>query len=56
MMWTIKRPVYPVWSWQHSASVPARLDLVLQGNGTGAGESYFYANGTDLTRGASSPP
>jgi hypothetical protein len=49
-----QKAVYPV-SLAAFASVPARLDLVLQGNGTGGGESYFYANGTNLTRGASSP-
>jgi hypothetical protein len=49
-----QKAVYPA-SLAAFASVPARLDLVLQGNGTGAGESYFYGNGTNLTRGASSP-
>ena len=36
------------------ASTDARFDLVLQGNGTGAGESYYYGNGTILSRGNSS--
>ena len=49
-----QKAIYPVVLAAFS-SVPARFDLVLQGNGTGAGESYFYGNGTDLTRGASSP-
>ena len=49
-----QKAVYPV-GLAAFASVPARLDLVLQGNGTGAAESYFYANGTNLVRGASSP-
>lgn len=49
-----QKAVYPV-SLAAFGSVPARFDLVLQGNGTGAGESYFYGNGTNLTRGASSP-
>lgn len=49
-----QKAVYPV-SLAAYASVPARFDLVLQGNGTGAGESYYYGNGTNLTRGASSP-
>jgi len=48
-----QKAVYPV-GLAAFASVPARLDLVIQGNGIGAGESYFYANGTNLTRGASS--
>jgi len=47
-----QKAVYPV-NLAAYASVPARFDLVLQGNGTGAGESYFYGNGTNLTRGAS---
>jgi hypothetical protein len=49
-----QKAVYPV-SLAAFASVPARFDLVLQGNGINAGESYFYGNGTNLTRGASSP-
>jgi hypothetical protein len=49
-----QKAIYPVGLAAFS-SVPARFDLVLQGNGTGAGESYFYGNGTNLTRGASSP-
>lgn len=49
-----QKAIYPVVLAAFS-SVPARFDLVLQGNGTGAGESYFYGNGTNLTRGASSP-
>jgi hypothetical protein len=49
-----QKAVYPVGLAAFS-SVPARLDLVLQGNGTGAGESYFYAHGTNLVRGASAP-
>lgn len=49
-----QKAIYPVVLAAFS-SVPARFDLVLQGNDTGAGESYFYGNGTDLTRGASSP-
>ena len=49
-----QKAVYPV-GLAAFASVPARLDLVLQGNGTRAEESYFYANGTNLVRGASSP-
>ena len=49
-----QKAVYPA-SLAAFASVPARLDLVLQGNGTGGGESYFYGNGTNLVRGASSP-
>jgi hypothetical protein len=49
-----QKAIYPVVLAAFS-SVPARFDLVLQGNGTGAGESYSYGNGTDLTRGASSP-
>jgi len=49
-----QKAVYPV-SLAAFASVPARLDLVLQSNGTGGGESYAYANGTNLSRGASSP-
>jgi hypothetical protein len=49
-----QKAVYPV-GLAAFASTPARLDLVLQGNGTGGGESYFYGNGTNLTRGASSP-
>jgi hypothetical protein len=49
-----QKAVYPV-GLAAFASVPARLDLVLQGNGIRAEESYFYANGTNLTRGASSP-
>jgi hypothetical protein len=48
-----QKAVYPV-GLAAFASVPARLDLVLQGNGLRAEESYFYANGTNLTRGASS--
>lgn len=47
-----QKAVYPV-NLAAYASVPARFDLVLQSNGTGAGESYFYGNGTNLTRGAS---
>ena len=49
-----QKAVYPV-GLAAFASVPARLDLVLQGNGLRAEESYFYANGTNLVRGASSP-
>jgi hypothetical protein len=49
-----QKAVYPA-SLAAFASVPARLDLVLQGNGIGGGESYFYGNGTNLVRGASSP-
>lgn len=49
-----QKAIYPVGLAAFS-SVPARFDLVLQGNGTGAGESYFYGNGTNLARGASSP-
>ena len=49
-----QKAVYPVGLAAFS-SVPARLDLVLQGNGIGAGESYFYAHGTNLVRGASAP-
>jgi hypothetical protein len=49
-----QKAVYPV-SLSAFASVPARFDLVLQGNGAGTGESYFYGNGTNLVRGASSP-
>jgi hypothetical protein len=49
-----QKAVYPV-SLAAFGSVPARFDLVLQGNGTGGGESYFYGNGTNLVRGASSP-
>jgi hypothetical protein len=49
-----QKAVYPA-SLAAFASVPARLDLVLQGNGLSGGESYFYGNGTNLTRGASSP-
>jgi hypothetical protein len=49
-----QKAVYPV-GLAAFASVPARLDLVLQGNGIRAEESYFYANGTNLVRGASSP-
>jgi hypothetical protein len=49
-----QKAVYPA-SLAAFASVPARFDLVLQGNGLGAGESYFYGNGTNLVRGASSP-
>ena len=49
-----QKAVYPV-GLAAFASVPARFDLVLQGNGTGAGESYFYGEGTNLVRGASSP-
>lgn len=48
-----QKAVYPV-GLAAFASVPARLDLVLQGNGLRAEESYFYANGTNLVRGASS--
>lgn len=47
-----QKAVYPV-NLAAYASVPARFDLVLQSNGTGAGESYYYGNGTNLTRGAS---
>jgi hypothetical protein len=47
-----QKAVYPV-NLAAYASVPARFDLVLQSNGTGAGESYFYGNATNLTRGAS---
>jgi len=49
-----QKAVYPA-SLAAFASVPARLDLVLQSNGIGGGESYFYGNGTNLVRGASSP-
>ena len=49
-----QKAVYPV-GLAAFASVPARLDLVLQRNDLGNGESYFYGNGTNLTRGASSP-
>jgi hypothetical protein len=49
-----QKAVYPA-SLAAFASVPARLDLVLQSNSIGAGESYFYGNGTNLVRGASSP-
>jgi len=49
-----QKAIYPV-SLAAFASVPARFDLVLQSNGAGTGESYFYGNGTNLTRGASSP-
>jgi hypothetical protein len=49
-----QKAVYPA-SLAAFASVPARFDLVLQGNGLDAGESYFYGNGTNLVRGASSP-
>lgn len=48
-----QKAVYPVGLAAFS-SVPTRFDLVLQGNGTGGGESYFYGNGTNLVRGASS--
>jgi hypothetical protein len=49
-----QKAVYPV-SLAAFASVPARFDLVLQRNDTGGGESYFYGNGTNLSRGASTP-
>jgi hypothetical protein len=49
-----QKAVYPV-GLAAFASVPARFDLVLQSNGLGGGESYFYGNGTSLARGASSP-
>jgi len=49
-----QKSVYPV-SLAAFASVPARFDIVLQSNDTGAGESYFYGNGTNLVRGASAP-
>lgn len=49
-----QKAVYPVGLAAFS-SVPARFDLVLQSNDTGGGESYFYGNGTNLMRGASSP-
>ena len=48
-----QKALYPV-GLAAFASVPTRLDVVLQSNGLGAGESYFYANGTNLTRAASS--
>ena len=48
-----QKAVYPV-SLAEFASTEARFDLVLQGNGTGAGESYYYGNGTNLTKSASS--
>jgi hypothetical protein len=47
-----QKAVYPV-SLAAFASVPARFDVVLQDNAVGAGESYFYGNGTNLVRGAS---
>jgi len=49
-----QKAVYPV-SLAAFASVPARFDLVLQSNDILAGESYFYGNGTNLSRGASAP-
>jgi hypothetical protein len=49
-----QKTVYPV-SLAAYASVNARFDLMFQGNGTGAGEHYYYGNGTTLSRGASSP-
>ena len=48
-----QKTVYPV-SLAAYASVNARFDLMFQGNGTGAGEHYYYGNGTTLSRGASS--
>jgi hypothetical protein len=48
-----QKAVYPV-GLAAFASTPARFDLVLQANETGGGESYFYGNGTNLVRGASS--
>jgi hypothetical protein len=48
-----QKTVYPV-SLAAYSSVNARFDLVFQGNGTGAGEHYYYGNGTTLSRGASS--
>jgi hypothetical protein len=49
-----QKAVYPV-SLAAFSSVAARFDLVLQDNGIGAGESYFYGNGTNLNRGLSAP-
>jgi hypothetical protein len=49
-----QKAVYPV-TLAASSSVAARFDLVFQGNGTGAGESYFYGNGTNLARASSAP-
>jgi hypothetical protein len=48
-----QKAVYPV-SLAAYASTNARFDLMFQGNGTGAGEQYYYGNGTVLSRGASS--
>ncbi|CAK0750453.1 hypothetical protein CCP3SC1AL1_170003 [Gammaproteobacteria bacterium] len=48
-----QKTVYPV-SLAAYSSVNARFDLMFQGNGKGAGEHYYYGNGTTLSRGASS--
>ncbi len=48
-----QKAVYPVGLAAFS-SVPSRLDLVLQTNFNGAGESYYYGNGTNLVRGTGS--
>lgn len=48
-----QKAVYPI-ALTAYASVPARLDLVFQSNSLNASEHYFYGNGTNLSRGASS--
>lgn len=48
-----QKTVYPV-SLAAYSSVNARFDLAFQSNGFNAGEHYYYGNGTNLSRGASS--